>query len=448
MEAVPTGFEFFYFETLNDIRLLNLQLAQFIVDIVDPQHGPLQRKNLFRQKDEECATCVMHYMEVRARVRAAEPAGMVRGLVSARYMQIRSVLGSCMTNLSKARKIWIEKEKEREVKQGKLHRLLALTKSKADIEKKKAEAVAAEYAQTASAMSSAGAGLPDFPLLQSSAELRKVAKEAATLEAKVQEKAAGGAKGKAKAKAKPKAGSEAAASKAKAKATAEAQPKAAAIEATVVCAAELSDADASMPSDSEMVGFKALQQGEELPESWTPPNLAPAAAEEPPELPEQGFALPPLPPPAEEPPEEFAPPPLPPAEEPPEAVPLPIETVGLPQIYPLEPHQTEPEEKCIQEKLSIAFLKKFSEAELLNEMHSLRQHSKNGQILNGLMMAEHVRTREGLRKCSACRFSSGCTRCSFPHAMRYVLSHSHAASWWDKASGQAMREVEWATWGC
>ena len=144
----------------------------------------------------------------------------------------------------------------------------------------------------------------------------------------------------------------------------------------------------------------------------------------------------------------LAPPILPLPEEPPEAVPLPIEPIGLPQIYPLEPHETELQDKSPKEQLSINFLKKFSEEQLAAEMLSLREHSKNGQLLNGLMMAEHVRMREGLRKCSACRFSSGCTRCSFPHAMRYVLSHSHAASWWDKASGQAMREVAWATWGC
>ena len=441
MEAVATGFEFFYFETLNDMKPLNLQWAQSIVDMVSPEHGPVVRNNSFRQRDEECATCVMHYMEVRARARAGEPPGGVRGLISARYIQIRSVLSSCMVSLSKARKVWIEKEKEREAKRGKLQLLLALTQSKADIQNKKAEAVTAEYAQTASAMSSAGAGLPDFPLLQSSAELRKAAKEAAAPEAKAK------AKAKSQAKAKPKAGSEAAASKAKAKAKAEGKPKAAAIEATAACAAELSDA--SMPSDSEMVGFKALQQGEEPPDAWQHPSSVPAAVEQPPVLPEQVPSLPPdLPPPAEEPSETFAPPPLPPAEEQPEAVAPPIEPGSLPQIYPLEPHQTEFEDKMPQEKLTISFLKKFSEEELLAEMHSLRQHSKNGQLLNGLMMAEHVRTREGLRRCSACRFSSGCTRCSFPHAMRYVLSHSHAASWWDKASGQALKEVHWATWGC
>ena len=464
MEAVKSGFEFFYFETLDNLNIVCIEQAQFIVDLVDPEHGPLQRTNVFRQRDEECATCAMHYMEVRARVRMAEPAGMVRGLVHERYNQIRSALGSCMTNLSKARVLWLQKEKESEEKQEKLQLLLAETKSLAEVEAKKLKAVSAEYAETASAFSSAGIGLPDFPLPLSSAELRQQVKAAA--------------KAQGKAKAKPVAAEKKAAAKGKAKAEAKAKPKAGAAKAAAEASVELSEEEGSLPSDSEMVAFKALQKGEEPPENWTPPIERVESPSEPPDLP----------PPAEEPPELETEPielaeetseaasVLPPAEEPPQVETEPIELPEvwtppielpkelseaasvppsenkssglLPLIYPLEPHENDDKDKSPQVVLTLNFLKKYSEEELLQEMHALREHSSNGQLLNGLMMVEHVRTREGIRKCSACRFSHGCTRCSFPHAMRYVLAHSHAANWWNKMSGKAMKEIAWASWGC
>ena len=118
-------------------------------------------------------------------------------------------------------------------------------------------------------------------------------------------------------------------------------------------------------------------------------------------------------------------------------------------IYPLELHQLDAklgELSNVHQKMN--FLKKFSDEELIEEMYRLRKTSSDGLLLNGLLMAEHVLTREGLRRCSSCYYKSGCARCSFPHAMRYVLASGHAAAWWNKISGKAMRESPWATFGC
>ena len=52
---------------------------------------------------------------------------------------------------------------------------------------------------------------------------------------------------------------------------------------------------------------------------------------------------------------------------------------------------------------------------------------------------EWAQGMETIRVCSRCRLQSGCDRCSFLQAARFVLRWGQVPSWWNMIAGEAAR---------
>ena len=64
------------------------------------------------------------------------------------------------------------------------------------------------------------------------------------------------------------------------------------------------------------------------------------------------------------------------------------------------------------------------------------EESKNGEEVESYL--QKVKENETIEVCSRCHWSTGCERCSYEHAMRYVLRWGKPAAWWNKTSKEAL----------
>ena len=78
--------------------------------------------------------------------------------------------------------------------------------------------------------------------------------------------------------------------------------------------------------------------------------------------------------------------------------------------------------------------KSIQELEGIVETDWAQQHEKTGGYLG------FAKKYEVLKVCGSCRYSHGCERCSYEHALRYVIRHRQPAKWWLKRAGEVLRK--------
>ena len=76
----------------------------------------------------------------------------------------------------------------------------------------------------------------------------------------------------------------------------------------------------------------------------------------------------------------------------------------------------------------------IQELEGIVEVDRAQQHEKTGEYLG------FAKKYEVLKVCGSCRYSHGCERCSYEHALRYVVRHRQPAKWWLKRAGEVLRK--------
>ena len=185
---------FRYYESLHTPNEICLSKALKIAAILSGAEDlPIQ--NAFRQKSDECAESVCHYMAIEVRHLAGEGWGSVKPLHPVHRKVIRNNLSRFAKNLEEARLKWVHEELQAEVKAKALHQFVERKVGKArmaELELSKLRAVAISVGK-----------LQDLHQDLPNLELPKV-------ETKAKSKVKGKSKAKSKSKAKPKAKSKAA----------------------------------------------------------------------------------------------------------------------------------------------------------------------------------------------------------------------------------------------
>ena len=115
--------EIYYFETLSDQHPVCKERAERILKVLELP-GEVVRTNNFRQRNDECAACVMHYSEDVVRYASGEGWGSVLGFSKRREHEIRTLMSACVKTLETARLKWVSKFIEEEAKIQMLHKAL------------------------------------------------------------------------------------------------------------------------------------------------------------------------------------------------------------------------------------------------------------------------------------------------------------------------------------